>query len=1553
MKRFYKGLTALALAFTLAFAGAQSVLAVTTDSLNNKSDGNVSIGKVDSVTNTGSFKVTCAGTHDDVKIFQAATMTWNDATQSFDEPQWVPEVTAWLTSYNSGVYAAYTTPAKLGAQSETVQGDFFKAIVSDQGIAEDDWTTKWASSATTGYQNTSVVVANTDTEGNIDSYTITDVPLGIYIAVGNSSTKTYTPAVANLIPQRDPTGKWYLNQNIDVSMKAADVYMHKFINGEKKDIVSIGEDVDFSIDFPLPQYEVRTVSASTKDYTLTFDDELSDSFTLDMNSIIVKYRTSDGVDWDTISYENQTVTDTDGITVIGGILDPKYYSSFIAAPATSADDYGMTVWGCSYGHLADYTIYRNCYKYYSSSGTYDDGDGKGKYDKYYAYYYYRDGAYHLLENSTTQNIPELKGSSTLISVRATPSTAVLNGNEVRALYSQATGDTVNHGWYMYTADGLCNGSSSGADTTYTELGGKTGREYVKGLFHNIFNVTFNYQKLIDDSLYDKNLEIQITYKAQVNQNITVGTETNTNTATMKYETNSTGTSIGSISDTVKAYTYGLNLIKVDGDTVDDTNPVYLENALFHIFKETETFIGTSETDDTTSTYKGSMPGSTTADGLDAASTLSDYKTAHTGDDQYYYYTYTADADATLDNGVAVTTGDVVTRVFKLLTLEDKTYGTYLDGTITSVATAAGVTINGLDEGNYIVSEFQSPDGYNDLAEDMMFSIYKLEDTEAETNYGGSYALFANDAASTDVDDDGIYSLKVLNYAGLTLPSTGGMGTLLFTIIGILLMLLAIFIIIRKGRKDVKNAAGFMAILLAAGIVLTSNPQNVYAFTEVTLNNEYGTLTTGAKTVNFDVELKNAGDQIEVYRIGKLEWSDAENTYVGPEWELGVSQAVTASTEYSTYTTPEELGAADTATQIAFLNWLYENKDSNNLVSNYDVTGKVSYSADQMTATVTGVDYGIYLIKAQNPTTGKNYQLLTVDALPTKEGPLGAWYIKGNIKASLKFSDIAVDKTIDGKDGTTVTTGQTVKFDIIGEVPDYPGVDVTGSDGMVTKDYTGYYFALNDTMSEAFEYDAEKGVTVEYTTDGVTWTPIPEANYTSLFEKAEAGTNTGDGIRVYGDGNGNNYLYCYAKKNGTSYNIDWYVLVEEKGVLTYLTSTTGTSVPTSSTDSTIRTAYEDATGISVTKFTLSSASNWKDVMNVTFDYDYLHTQGATKVRVSYDAKVTTSTVVGTDDNSNTATFYYQKDLSGASDTSSDTAYAWTYAMNLVKKDGDKADTYLAGAKFKLYKEAYVYVPTSGDADKTDSTYDQYKFSANADGSTNEDGTVTPPVGKTSSDGADVELTTLDLLDLEQGGDYYYRYVDFAANECADANCTQTGSEHSHVIAYKLYTYKDASGNDATEVTSVATADGVTITGLSPASYVLIETTAPTGYNKLEEALRFEIQELTEDQAQALTLSTPDGKASLRGFASDETYTQAEVDADSTLQYVTVTNGSETTYYKAYTDGVYPIEVANYAGLVLPSTGGMGTLLFTIIGILLMAAVLVIMIAKRRGAQYTNY
>lgn len=1575
MKRLHRCIGALALALSLVLTGSQSALAVTTDSLNNKSDGTVSIDKVDSAKNKGSFTVSCAGTQDEVKIFQAATMTWNDSNNSFDAPEWVPEVQSWLASYTDGsgtIFAAYDTPAKLAAQSETTQGEFFKAIVGDKGIAESGWTYKWSSDSSTGYADTNVVVENQDASSNIESYTITNVPIGIYIAVGYNSNKIYTPAVANLIPQRDPTGTWYLNQDISVSMKAANVYMHKYINGKKTDIVTIGEDVDFSIDFPLPQYAERTMDGNAKEYTLTFDDELADSFTLDMNSIVVKYRTSDGVDWKDIGYgsgQNTEIKDTDGSTVIGGIFDTKYYSSFIAAPAASASDYGMTVWGCSYGHLNQYTIYRNCYKYYNSSGTLNDNDGKGSYDKYYAYYYYRDGAYHLLENPTQKSYPELSGSSTMISVPKTPSTTVLSGNEVRALYSNKTGDTVNHGWSMYTADGLANGSTSGADTTYPALGGMTGREYVKSLFHNIFNITFNYGELIKAGLSDKNLELQITYKAQVNQRVTVGTETNTNTAIMKYETNSTGTNIGTISDTVKAYTYGLNLVKVDGDTVDGSNPTYLAGAKFRIFKETDTFVGSSESDDTTSKYKGSMAGSDTS-GLDVdTTTLSEYKASHTGDDTYYYYTYKAESEAILDNGVNITTGDVVTRVFKLLTLEDKTYGISLDGTITSVGTAEGVKINGLDVGNYVVSEYQAPDGYNTLAEDMMFSIYELSETAAETK-GGSYALFANDSSSTDIDDDGMYSLQVLNYAGLTLPSTGGIGTLIFTVVGMLLMLLAILVIIRKGRKHVNKAIGMMSILLVAGILLITNPQNAKAYTEVSLNNEFGTLTTGDNQINFNVELKNKGDRIEAYQIGTLTWNADKNTYEGPNWVLGVSDSVALNNTFKTYDTPEKLGAADTKIQIAFLNWLYENKDSNNLTNSSKVAdSNISYSSDEMTATVKGVPYGIYLIKASNPTTGKNYQLLTVDAMPTKEGPLGAWYVKDNITASLKFSDIAVDKKINGQDGITVTTGQNVKFDIVGEVPDYPGVDVPGSD---EKDYSGYTFYLNDTMSQAFDYDMTSGVTIEYTTDNVSWTAVPSEPSDSnercidVFAKAAPDTNvTSEGIRAYKDAAGNEIIYLNVSKMNDSsgkYEVSWFAYIEstnryeriyhvwnlseselQKHSASSVTTTTGSYV------SEMFTAYKKATGNTTTSFTRLPIEKWKPIMFIDFDYEYLHQLGATHVRVSYNATVTSSAVVGTDDNTNTATFTYQKDLSGEPGSSSDTAYAWTYAMNLVKKDGDNAGTYLAGAKFKLYKEAYEYVPTDAGADKLSGTYDKYTFKANADGTT----TVPTGITSTEADAVAVDLTSLDLVNSVQGGDYYYRYVDYAAGKCAYDDCPMHGAEHSHVIVYGLYTYKDATGKDEKLITSVANSNGVTITGLSPASYVLIETEAPSGYNKLQEALRFDITELTAEQAKTLTLSTPDGKDSLKGFASDETYSQEQIDADSSLKYITVNEGGQDKYYKAYTDGIYPIEVENYAGLTLPSTGGMGTLLFTVIGILLMTAVLVVLFVKRKGAQYANY
>ena len=1538
MKRFIKSLTVFALVFTMLLGSTQPILAVTHEELNNKSDSAVSVEPVDGENTTGSFLVNCAGTGDQVKVYQVATMQWNPVTESFDKPQWVSAVTTWFAG-NGNTYAAFTTPELLAAQSESIQGDFFKALIHEEtGIINAEGLIKWSSDAAdaeNGYIiDSNIVEKDDDADEKVDAYSIEGVSLGIYVVVGSSGVKTYAPVVVNLIPDRDPTGKWYVDSQIEATMKAADAYMYKYINGGKTDIVTVGEVVDFTIDFPLPEY-TDTDRGGNEKYTLSFNDTLSDAFTLDPDSVVVRYRTGTDPEWKELTRE--------------------YYTSIIAAPAPASnpDAYGITIWGCGYHHLKykdtntgnviEYVIYRNKYK--------DPETG----DDMYAYYYYDEGEYRVIYDSNIQyDKTDVEG--------------------LRAKYKEKTGDGTGHSLLQFNADGTINSTSSGDSYDGTKVRdyfeGKTGYEYVASLFHNIFNITFEYKDLIDAELYNQNVDIQITYKAQVNKNIEVNSENNTNTATLKYEINAAGDKTTTISDTVKAYTYGLNLVKMDGDTYQTTqatdaqgtlkvnadgtpvyeDPTYLAGAKFYVFKETDTFIG--------ETYKGSMPGSPVLEGKEATPTsLTEYKVDHEGEDQYYYYTYThtADESVTLDNEVVVSKNDVVTRVFKLVVLEDKTYGTSFDGTLTSEAKAEGVTIKGLDEGNYIVSEYLAPTGYNLLAEDMMFSIYKISKDEAEIA-GGSYKLFAankeEEGVEQEIDDDGLYTMNVLNYAGLTLPSTGGMGTMLFTIIGILLMVAAILVIMMKNKKNMKYAAEFMAILLVVGMLFQLTPQNVYAVTEVKLNNQYGSAVSGANnTVSFTVNIKNPGDTIEAYKIAEMEWENG--TYKGPTWVLGVQQALATSSSYGAYTTPALLGEASIDDQVAFLEWLYTNKDSNNLGQNQKVDlSKITTSDSGEQIIVSGVEYGIYLIKAVNTTSGKNYQLLTVDAIPTQEGPLGAWYIKDNISVNLKFADIKVEKKINNEDGITVSMGDEVEFEITGEVPDYSEADILDAEGNPVKPL----FVMNDTMSESFEFDREKDVKIQYSVDNLAWDDLPAEAYASLFVSAAKDLNS-VGVRRYKDNlnPANNDIYCIVSgpdaSNSNRYTFDFYVYTEEYGTYTkfytYNSSTNITYYGQSITASAVLTPYKNTTGrTTATTLTALGTSEWTDINNIVFDYEKLHELGAKYVRVTYNAVVAPEVVVGADDNTNTATFYYHKDLSGAGGSSSDTAYAWTYGLNIVKKDGDETSTYLANAKFKLYKEAHIYVPSIAGADKTEATYKNYAFLKNIDETTD------VPTGIISAEeGATAEnLDTLEKLNSVINGDYYYRYVAYEANTCGVDTCVMKEAAHSHV---HVYTFIGVNGDGTSEIVSVATADGVTVKGLAPASYVLIETEAPTGYNKLQEALRFEIQELTEEQASALGHRTEDGKVSLKGFASDETYDKTLIDSDSTLKYAKVVEGDKEVYYKVYEDGIYPIEVENFAGLTLPSTGGMGTLFFTLIGLFVMTAALVIIIAKKNGQKYIEY
>lgn len=133
------------------------------------------------------------------------------------------------------------------------------------------------------------------------------------------------------------------------------------------------------------------------------------------------------------------------------------------------------------------------------------------------------------------------------------------------------------------------------------------------------------------------------------------------------------------------------------------------------------------------------------------------------------------------------------------------------------------------------------------------------------------------------------------------------------------------------------------------------------------------------------------------------------------------------------------------------------------------------------------------------------------------------------------------------------------------------------------------------------------------------------------------------------------------------------------------------------------------------------------------------------------------------------------------------------------------------------------------------------------------------------------------------------------------------ETSTTSVYKLTGWT----NNATEATKVKTpANGnITFEGLDAGTYYLEETKAPVGYNKLTAPITVVID---------------------RG----------------TLPTVASQTISYTVKYGDTTADDHIVRVENKAGTVLPSTGGMGTTLFYVIGGGLMVAAIVLLVTKKR-------
>ena len=1519
---------------------------------------------------------------------------------------------------------------------------------------------------------------NISLSGN--AYAISGLEFGLYYVDATNPARAsnggYQPVVVDLIPeQTGPSGHWYIDNTKTATLKNEAINISKKINGQDNDIIREGEIVSFRVEIDVPLY---TKTNDRFDFTkfCAFDD-MSQGFTLIATSAALTYFDASGTEYHPAaslvgdSYGNKTARDALGT-------------------------YEATLIGYSYP------------VYYSDDET------------EHAYFYITEG------NGGTIEI------------------WVNNGGQLRSV--SFTKQKVNGTYTFNTNDLIAINNQLGADNQIPSsyITSTNATKFVPSTTtKSLISVEFDYETMMNEETYVASPsnasgypmpeeftmpnKVVVTYDALVNDSAYLGNDNNTNKVTAYYIEDSSGTN-GSVDAEVVAWTYGANIVKVDGEAYSEFEKLeseeqqaklaagqspYLEGAVFDIYRfdteycggstnATESEIPTDRNyssfyfyDDSTypvysvdSTSYGERYGESFAQYVavlqsalkyeltqkmsitnraqitEALTTVLTPLVTYTkapnapGADSYitadkfthkYDYSafYNSETFQTLRDDFG---GNILLDYVIPKAQTDKVNGKawnettdFSEGFVqfvprwveagecavhsgahwhldayslfwadtTSVADSSGVLLTGFDPNKYLMIEKTAPaGGYNKLNTAIYFEVNQISN-ELYSQRGNSYASFISDEYEdasgnkvTDDNQDGIYHFTIKNYTGLTLPSTGGIGTLLFTLIGVIIMGGAIVFIIARRKKLAKSAASFMAIALILAATILAPAMNANAATTISLGNSEG-MSTGTQkatpngTAEFIIHLRDAADILSVYRIASVSYDDVTNTWSELEWVpnlysyLGNYPLDTGNDNIPT--TPAQFTELPAKEQADFLTWVYDSKDKSGIGSTYKVNDQyisklVNSTTQENYAKISNVAYGMYIIKGENHANGlsRSYSILTLSAVPEIQGPMGVYFLTGDLEATLKYADVVVDKRINEKDSDVVRTGETVTFEIAGEVPNYypikDGVVYTKEDGELYSLYdwdANYMFSVTDDMSKAFELKPETvKIYLGNSLTENTWTEANANSYTSLIKAPYSGGNGVIWFKDSTDRDGN-YLIKDVTKNGSTYNLDWYVYNEKEGSIKKLTSTTASTEAnaTALPDSSIISAYQQHTGVA-TVGTMTRPGN-KNIFAITFDYSKLvelddtgrWAQTYKYIGISYDATVTENCEPGSEDNTNIVHLWYRSDIAGHYSSVDDTVRAYTYGFRVVKTDGETGVPgtpikYLKGAQFNVYKEAYVYVPDKTIEGATDdifaaepsrNNWQYYKFSKYADNGeysvyNNVAENETIPVPEDESD-TPVALDTLDKANtatFADGLNTYFRYVP------AKAGTDGLDYDHYNVIVYKQMALADQFSVDSTGadyqvvrdnvIYSVDTADGVLIDGLEEGSYVLIETVSPTGYNALTEAMRFEINKISDEQHEMTENAAYTTDKIF--YSANEVDPTAEGIVDAVALEVTENEQTVVKYYQGYSDGIYGINVKNYQGLTLPSTGGMGTLLFTIIGIIVMATVIFVILIKRRKNSY---
>ena len=150
--------------------------------------------------------------------------------------------------------------------------------------------------------------------------------------------------------------------------------------------------------------------------------------------------------------------------------------------------------------------------------------------------------------------------------------------------------------------------------------------------------------------------------------------------------------------------------------------------------------------------------------------------------------YKTEQDAKDNTNAIAVTGSVGSYTVAEDQKNTKTYDMVSVGNV--VTEGINLKLNGLKAGDYWLVETEAPDGYNGITAPIKITIAKSADGDVN-----------NWTISRDSENVSDKIIKIENTTGTILPGTGGMGTILFTVVGIALVLIvaASFVISRRKR----------------------------------------------------------------------------------------------------------------------------------------------------------------------------------------------------------------------------------------------------------------------------------------------------------------------------------------------------------------------------------------------------------------------------------------------------------------------------------------------------------------------------------------------------------------------------------------------------------------------------------------------------------------------------------------------------------------------------------------------------------------------------------